>query len=181
MKRILLLAIAVMIAAVTLCACNDEYKIRFEQLSTESSENVTDDNSGADAKKIDFSIERPSESFLNSTKNYHSYKAEGENYTLLLYKTKTPINKIELFKTVKLEDGTITKGDVVYTLESLTTSKHLVASTLYGEQKMGICFFDSDGNFYAYEIDPIDKDSTAKIKLTEINLDPPENSQDISE
>lgn len=180
MKKLLLLTVAILIA-LTLCACNDEYKIIFEQLPDESSEAVSNDGSGVAVNKIDFSIERPSESFLNSTKNYHSYKAEGENYVQLLYKTKTPINHIELFKTVKLEDGTVTKGEVVYTLENLSTSKHLVASTLYGEQKMGISFYDADGNFYAYEIDPIDADSSAKVKLTEIKVATEESSQAVSE
>ena len=181
MKRFILMTIVILIVALTLCSCNDEYKIMFEQLPDESSEVVSNDSSGVAANKVAFSVERPSESFLNSTKNYHSYKAEGENYVQLLYKTKSPIKHLEMFKTVVLEDGSIGKGEVVYTLESLSTSKHLVASTLYGEQKMGISFYDEDGNFYAYEIDPIDADSSAKIKLTEIKITHEESSQAVSE
>ncbi len=181
MKRLLSLILVIIMSVTVLCACNDEYKIKFEKLPEETSEAVSDDNSASVQKKLLISAERPSESFLTSTKNYHLYKADGENHVTLLYKAKETLTNLEIFKIAYSESGEAEKGEILFTLEILSTSKHLVASTLYGEEKSGICFYDTEGHFYAYEIDPIGPDSTAKIKLNEIDIGVLESEDSASE
>ena len=180
MKRLISLTLIIFLTAALLCACSDEYKIIFEKVEDESSDTASDVNSTSTTKKVYISAERPSENFLNSTKNYHLYKAEGENYVTILYKAKAGLSNVELFKLKKLENGTVEKGEVVYSLERLSTSKHLVASTLCGEEKMGISFYDSEGHLYAYEIDIVTPDSSAKIKLNEIDIPVLESDQTTS-
>ena len=155
-----------------LCSCTNKYDIIFEKVeeSEESSIDVSE-TSSTEKIEIKFSADIPSEQFLTSTKDYHSFVSTNQDYVPVHYKTNHTISNVELFK-IRLHDDTpsFAKDEVVYTLEKLSPDKHLVASTLIVGTipQMAISFSDDDGNTYVYSVNTSGKDGS--IVLEEIEL-----------
>ena len=167
MKKLLVL-ISFVLMFISLCSCADRYKIVFEKVEDESSEVSQSETSSTDKTEIEFSAEIPSEDFLTSTKNYHSFTDKGENYVSVLYKTNHTVSKVELYKIRLDNQNRYVKDEVVYKLDTLSPDKHLVASTLIvgTTPQMAISFSDEDGNIYSYSIN---RDKDGNIVLEEIN------------
>lgn len=168
MKKCLLLTILIL-AVSLLCGCSDKNAIRFEKLESESSE-ASIEGSSTTVEEVVFTAEIASESFLSSTKNYHSYKTDGDGYISVLYKTKTTVSNVELFNITLNDEAKGVKGETVFTLEKLSPDKHLVASTLMlgAVPQMAISFTDANGTIYTYSVNTSGKDGS--IVLTELEL-----------
>lgn len=167
MKRFVFV-LSLILVFTMLCSCTDKYDIVFEMVEEESSAQSSETES-IDKTEIEFTAEIPSEEFLSSTKNYHSFTDKGENYVSVLYKTNHTVSKVELFKIRLYYPNRYVKDEVVYKLDTLSPDKHLIASTLIvgTTPQMAISFSDEDGNIYSYSIN---RDKDGNIVLEETNF-----------
>ena len=176
MKKVFIIIASLLTVCCSLCSCSDNNKIVFEPIDESSTSEAVSDVSDEKNDKIVFSAELASEAFLSSTNDYHSFKADGENYVSILFKTNKAVTNVELFKIRLTDDGKFAKSDVLYTLDELYTDKHLVASVLIvgTTPQMAISFTDSDGVTYIHSIN---KKANDKIGLKEIEIkENPESS-----
>ncbi len=170
MKKTVLFLAALLIVCSFLCSCGENNEIVFEKVENIESEIVTETSTEIKEELV-FTAEIASDAFLASTKDYHSFKAEGENYIPILFKTSEAVFNLELYKIRLDTNGKYVKADVLYTLDELTPDKHLVGSILIvgTTPQMALCFTDGAGVTYNYSINKRsgDKIVLSKIELTE--------------
>jgi len=168
MKKTVLFLTSLLMVCSFLCSCGENNEIVFEKVENIESEIVTETSTEIKEELV-FTAEIASESFLASTKDYHSFEAEGENYVPILFKTSEAVFNLELYKIRLDNNGKYVKADVLYTLDELTPDKHLVGSTLIvgTTPQMALCFTDGTGVTYNYSIN---KRSGDKIVLSKIEL-----------
>lgn len=167
MKKTALLLV-ILIICCFLCSCSDSNKIVFEKVENEESSSVSE-TSTSKKDKLVFSAEIASEAFLASTRDYHSFKTDGENYVSILFKTSETVYNVQLYKIRLADNGKYNKADVLYTLDELSPDKHLVGSVLIvgTTPQMAISFTDGSGDIYNYSIN---KKSGDRIALSKIEF-----------